>query len=100
MDGEPLGCDHPIRWFHRVAAWSHERIERMTFIDREKWHRRLPDWVCEAYERIEFGYPCWVCVADREREYGATIKTDDDVRAKFPCPGCGEVHQFGCEGTS
>lgn len=84
VDGSPRPCDHPLRWYHRLAHWAHDRIEAMTFVDRQKWHDRLPDWVCEAYERIEFDFPCRQCEDDRYREYGATIKSDADVIARFP----------------
>jgi len=56
----------------------------MRFIDRQKWHDRLPGVVCEAYERVGFGFPCHQCEEDRSREYGATVKTDEDVIARFP----------------
>lgn len=83
-DGTPRPCDHPIRWYHRLAAWAHARIEALpTALDRVNLHDRLPSWVCEAYERVAFDYPCWACEADRCREYGATIKTDADVVAKW-----------------
>lgn len=84
VDGSPRPCEHPLRWYHGLAHWAHERVERMTFIDRQKWHDRLPTWVCEAYERVEFDFPCFSCEADRDREYGATTKSDADVIARFP----------------
>ncbi len=85
-DGNGLPCDCPMFWWNRLAAWAHDRIEDMTFIDREKWHDRLPDWVCESHERIRFQYPCRKCEDDRYREYGATTKSDADVIARFPRP--------------
>lgn len=84
FDGEGVPCDHPLKWFHRVAHWAHARIESLTFFDRQKWHDRQPDWVCEAYDRIEFSFPCRQCDEDRSREYGALIKSDEDVIARWP----------------
>lgn len=86
VDGTPRSCNHAIRWYHRLASWAHERIETMIFVDRQKCHDRLPQWVCEAYERVAFDFPCWACEADREREYGVTTKSDADVVAHFPDP--------------
>ncbi len=86
IDGTPRPCDHELRWYHRLASWAHQRIEGMPLAERQNWHDKLPDWVCEAYERVSFDFPCWKCEADRYREYGATTKTDDDVRARFPLP--------------
>lgn len=83
IDGNPIPCEHPLRWFHRLAAWAHERIEDMAFLDRQKWHDRLPDWVCEAHERVAFDYPCRQCEADRSREYGATTADDAAVTERF-----------------
>ncbi len=86
VDGNGVPCEHLLRWYYRLAAWAHTRVERMPFQDRMKWHDRLPDWVCEAYERVAFNYPCHQCEGDRSREYGATFKTDADVIATFPYP--------------
>lgn len=83
-DGNGVPCDHPIRWYHRLAAWAHNRIEQYPFLDRQVIHDRLPHWVCEGYERVMFDFPCWKCEADRDREYGATTKTDEDVIARWP----------------
>lgn len=83
VDGTPIPCDHPIRWYHKLAAWVHERIEELPFLDRQRLHRGLAAWVCEAYERVSFGFPCWQCESDRTREYGATTKSDADVTERL-----------------
>jgi|GEM_PF-3102804 len=70
---------------------------------RANFHPLLPDWACEAYERVAFDFPCWACDEDRYREYGATTKTDDDVRARWQpprddrCPDCGCNAYDQCE---
>lgn len=97
VDDTPRPCNHELRWYHRLAAWAHDRIEALPFLDRERLHTGLARWVCESYERVRFDFPCWACEADRYREYGATTKTDADVIARMrtgimarlpemPCP--------------
>ena len=83
LDGNPIPCDHPIRWFHRLAHWAHARIENMP---PDKWqaaHEALPDWVCEAHERIEFGFPCRQCEDDRYREAQVVYPDDASVIQRF-----------------
>jgi hypothetical protein len=76
LDGNPIPCDHPIWWYQRLAALAHRIFE---YADPINFHDRMPDWVCEAYERIVFDYPCRQCEMDRNREYGILYKTDADV---------------------
>jgi hypothetical protein len=92
VDGTPRPCDHPIRWYHRLAAWAHNLTETIPYEQWNWFHNHLfPSWVCESYERVVFDFPCWQCEGDRVRDYGATVKSDYDVIAKFPTRDFGQV---------
>ena len=94
IEGNPIPCDHPIRWFHRLAAWVHRRIEGKTCIEQfEAAHTALPDWVCEAYERIEFGFPCRQCEDDRYREAKVIYPDDDSMIARFRPPSWSNLYE-------
>ncbi len=88
--GHPIPCDHPIRWFHRLAAWVHQRVESEPYERFEEDHTILPDWVCEAYERIKFGFPCRQCEDDRYRE-AATVHAD--AESEFNPPSWRELYE-------